>query len=470
MAQQESVNNTDNLEYLNLTLKEICNVTNSVKHSLTNLEAFVTEVVINSKEIKPGSLFVAIEGLNHDGHNYIQEAFEKGAVAALVCAESSNIKPNSTHLIYVDDTVKALGDIAKYYRKKFNIPVIAVTGSNGKTTIKEMLRSIFAYQLKPENVLASSDNFNNHLGLPLSILKLRPSHKVAIFEMGMSDFGEISYLTHLASPTIAAVNNVLRAHIEAFDGLMGIAKAKGEIYSGLAENSIACININEPMHKVWFEMVPRLAKIIEYGNNKTSYYFEYDEVNQNALFVTPQGRVTIKLKVLGIHNYNNALTALILAMESGCSLENITKGLIEFPGFKQRLEQKTAFNGALIIDDTYNANPDSTKAAILTLKHFPKPHWFILGDLKGLGEEAPNYHLEVANYLNEHKIEKLLTIGELTKFAHNGFKGAKEHFDTQEQIVEYCLNNLPVNATLLIKGSRTMALENVVNKLLIKNI
>ena len=455
-------------------------------------DLIIRDVVIDSREAKPGSLFVAIIGENLDGHDYVEAAFANGASAALVHLRYAgrNAQPltpeerrASTRIprgvIYVEDTVKALGLLARSYRQQFNIPIVGITGSNGKTTTKEMLKSICNQEFGEQHVLATAGNLNNHLGLPLTLLKLNDEHKVAIIEMGMNHAGELDYLTNIAKPTIAVVGNVMLAHAGFFNDINDIAKAKGEIYHGLVDDGIACVNLTVVEHDMWLQdLHNKKVKVVPYGTEQSGYYIqsdinmdsslphESDRQNDNAhnafTLVTPLGSAKIELQILGKHNQSNALTAATLAINMGCSLKSIIVGLSMYTGYKGRLERKKAFNGALIIDDTYNANPESVKAAILAIQNLPKPHWFIFADLKELGKFANDAHKEIGEFAATHGIDLLLTYGELANTAGDMFTGEQLHFKTREDIVEYCLHNLPAPATLLLKGSNSMGLDKVV--------
>ena len=445
---------------MNLSLKEVASMCGGVLSSDSNPLQLIINVVIDSREVVFGTLFVAIKGEKQDGHDYVAACFSQGAAAALVSVGESINLPN---LIYVDDTVKALGLLAHNYRLKFNIPLVGITGSNGKTTVKEMLKSICEREFGKQHVLATTGNLNNHLGVPLTLLKLNPEHKVAIIEMGMNHAGELTYLSNLAKPSIAVVNNVLLAHAGFFADLNDIAKAKGEIYSGLGSDGIACINQASPFAHLWHH---HPAKTISFATPGSICYLSHSGSNGEITLTTSAGEITTNLQVLGEHNKANAVTAVTLALLLNCNLYNISQGLASYTGYKGRLEKKTAFNDALIIDDSYNANPDSVKAAILAISELPKPHWFIFADLKELGKFTDPAHEEIGLFAANNGIDYLLTVGELSKTTNSVFKGSKMHFESNQDIVEYCKENLPKGATLLVKGSNSMHLAQVVAKLI----
>jgi UDP-N-acetylmuramoyl-tripeptide--D-alanyl-D-alanine ligase len=458
---------------MSLTCDQIAKMCDGKLSNNSDLGILVNNVVIDSRIVKQGSLFVAIVGENQDGHNYVTNALNNGAVVAIVNEDSNLQLPN---LIRVKDTTLALGKLASNYRKRFEIPVVAITGSNGKTTVKEMLNSICCEFFGADYVLSTTGNLNNHLGVPLTILGLEEKHKVAILEMGMNHAGELDYLSNLAKPTIAVVNNVLWAHAGFFKNLDGIALAKSEIYNGLEDGGIACIDKNLSYATIWAgNLASRKINLSFYGSRDTDCYLDKDSNIEITIINTNIGRIETKLKVLGEHNQKNAVTATNIAIKLGCDIKSISKGLASYLGYKGRLEQKLAFNGATIIDDSYNANPDSVKAAILAIKPFPTPHWFILGDLNELGEFTKAKHMEVGIFAKEHGIEKLLTVGEFGNISGHGYINAVDckannhnwhHFDNIEEITEYCRKFLPSKATLLIKGSNSMQLWQIADKLL----
>lgn len=448
---------------MQLSLREIAIKSGGTLSPGSDPDLLLKHVVIDSRKVTVGTLFVALSGETHNGHDFV-ESILNNQTAALVNRDKHLNLPN---LIYVDDTIKALGDLARNYRLQFNIPIVGITGSNGKTTVKEMLKCICIKEFGNDYVLSTSGNFNNHLGMPLTLLNLENTHKVAIIEMGMNHALELAYLTQIAKPTIAVVNNAMLAHAGFFNDLSDIARAKGEIYTGLVKNGTACVNLADPSHQLWLDQLQSQAvKVFTYGGHGSECYLKTSSDLDITTILCRSGEINAKLQVLGEHNKKNALTATALALNLGCSLQNIATGLSSYKGYSRRLEQKLAFNGALIIDDSYNANPSSVKAAILAIKHLPKPHWFIFGDLGELGKFSKFEHEEIGTFAKDNGIDVLLTIGELSKISSNNFKGTKLHFANKQDVVEYCIKNLPKAATLLVKGSNSMALDQVINKLI----
>ncbi len=437
----------------------------------------IDHITIDSRQVRGGSLFVALPGAQVDGHQYVAAVVASGKNAALVAADykfdhdgllnSNSAAENFLNLIRVKDPAIALGVLAAAYRQQFNLPLVAITGSNGKTTVKEMLRAICNLHFGEQQVLATWGNLNNHLGVPLTLLQLKEQHQVAIVELGMNHAGEIDYLSKMVQPTIAAINNVLTAHLGNLGSVANIAKAKGEIYNGLDSKGLACVDLSCEFAASWIKGLQlRQVPVMTFGATTSSCYLQAID-NHGGHFVTPSGPLTIQLQVLGKHNYLNALTVIVLALNLGCSLAQIKQGLEAYTGYKGRLEVKPAFNGGLIIDDSYNANPDSVKAALQALAELPKPYWFILADLKELGDQEIKLHQQIGEVCNQAKINKLLTIGPLAAYAAQCFNGDKIHFKSNQECVEYCRAQLPSKVTLLIKGSNSMRLCEITAALML---
>ena len=418
----------------------------------------------------PQSLFVAIVGDNNNGHNFIQSSFDNGANSAIVNHTHDVMYPNC---IIVEDTTLALGLLAKNYRNTFtNIPIVAITGSNGKTTIKEMLKKVCEVEFGEEHVLASKNSFNNQWGVPLTILQIRPTHKVVILEMGMNHHGELHYLSEIAHPTIATVNNVLLSHVGFFKDLTDIAHAKGEIYDGIHGDNVALINTQVPYHTMWVaNLRQRNCKMVRFGSDGELCYLQNVDDDGNINIMTKNGEVKFKLNVLGDHNIYNSVTVLALSILIGCSISSIESGLKQYTPYSHRMEKFSAFNGAIIIDDSYNGNPDSVKSAILAVAKLPKPLWMVFGDLGELGAYTESEHIKLGEFMHSHHVDNLLTIGQYTLLTGNkyiectGDINSWCHFESIDNIVQYCKSNLPENATLLVKGSNSMQLWQVVNQL-----
>lgn len=419
----------------------------------------------DSRDIEVGQLFVALKGANFDGNAFAADAIKKGAAAALVSDASTNVAP----ALLVADTHLALGQLAKYWRGKFTAPLVAVTGSNGKTTTKEMLTSVLSAAAgSSDKVHATYGNLNNDIGLPLTLLKIREQHRYVVAEMGMNHLGEIDYLTHLASPNVAVINNANTAHIGELGSRENIAKAKGEIFSGLADGGIAVINADSDFADYWKTLNPN-RKIVTFAlENAADVTASYQE--QAGLSViqltTPSGQTSFELKVEGVHNISNALAAAASAYALGISNADIAAGLRNFGGVYARLERKAALNGAVLIDDTYNANPDSMRAAIDVMANQSGEKLLVLGDMGELGADAKAMHFEIGAYAKAAGLNTLYCLGEMSMAMVEGFGAGAEHFVTVEAIAQKVTSQLNDNTTVLVKGSRFMRMERVVNLLL----
>jgi UDP-N-acetylmuramoyl-tripeptide--D-alanyl-D-alanine ligase len=446
---------------MNISLKDIAQMCKGKLSKGSNENLLVKKIVKDNREDLKDALFIAIKGAKFDGHNFIVEVLSNGAIAALSAKKIE--RPN---IIYVDNTEIALLELAHNYRKLFKIPVVAITGSNGKTTVKNMLNSICCDQYGIEAIHATTGNLNNYIGMPLTLLAIEPKHKIAIIEIGISVPDEMLVLSQTANPTLAVVNNANLNHAQFFKNVEHIASEKGQIYRGITDkHGVALINQLSPFASMWSKNVVGI-KQVKYGLEGSLCYLKYYDANGKIVIGTNYGDIECQLKLLGEHNYYNALTATALALELNCNLKHIKAGLEQYTGYKSRLERKKAFNGALIIDDTYNASLESVKAAIKTIENLPKPHWFIFGDCLDLGEFSQDVHEKIAQVANLSKIDCLITVGKASNFTHNKFNGNKLHFNHNQDIVKYCKENLPANATLLVKGSHSMNLIEIVDKLI----
>jgi UDP-N-acetylmuramoyl-tripeptide--D-alanyl-D-alanine ligase len=419
-------------------------------------DATFHRVVIDSRQVAPGDLFVALRGENFDGHDFIDAVFAAGAAAVMV--DKDYAKP-VTGLV-VENTEKALGLLGEYWRNQQDVKVLALTGSSGKTTVKEMLSSILRHQFGAEKVLATQGNLNNHLGVPLTLLSLKPEHQFAVVEMGMNHLGEIRYLTHLAHPDVALINNAQEAHLEMLGSVAGVAKAKAEIYEGLGENGVAIINQDDPQHALWQQTPhPQLF----FGLSAGDVYAKNVELSilgSTFTLVLPTGEAVVTLSAPGEHNVRNALAAAAMAYTQGLSAADIAAGLATFVGVKGRLFQQKAFNGAMVIDDTYNANPASMRAAIDVLARFSSPKILVLGDFGEIGEDGKAWHQKIGAYAKEQNIDMLFALGESMAFAVEVFGG--RHFASAEALVAALREVMTPETTVLIKGSRFMKMERIV--------
>ncbi len=415
----------------------------------------------DSRAIKKGQLFVALKGENFDGHEYAAQSLEQGASAVLV-SKASNASP----AVVVEDTRLALGDLASHWRAKFDMPVVAITGSNGKTTVKEMLAAILKVATADDaSVLATQGNLNNDIGLPMTMLNLGKQHRYAVLEMGMNHTGELSYLSNLAKPNVALVNNAGTAHIGELGSLEAIANAKGEIFEGLADGGTAIINADDVFANLWKNLASKHQQVTFGLKAKADVTAKYElhAASSDLELIAPNGTVKFTLPAPGLHNVSNALAAASAALALNVLLENIATGLSNFAGVKGRLQTKQGFAGAKVIDDTYNANPMSMKAAIDVLKVSAGQRIFVMGDMAELGADAASMHAEIGAYAKTAGIEKFYALGELTKNAVTSFGANAMHFETIEALAESLKNMMNAETTVLVKGSRSMRMERVVD-------
>ncbi len=428
----------------------------------------VESVGIDSRQIAKGQLFVAIKGENFNGNNFASEAIAQGAAAALVSELSGNVRP----LILVKNTRIALGELARYWRKKMHFPVVAITGSNGKTTVKEMVASILT--VAKGSVLFTKGNLNNDIGVPLSLLNMRDKHAYAVIEMGMNHLGEIRYLTKIACPQVALVNNAGVAHIGELGSREAIAEAKGEIYEGLADDGIAIINANDRFADYW-KSLNQTRKIITFGLDVDADVCAKYETQNNHITMqlkTPEGTTQLNLGLQGKHNASNVLAASAVAVALGIPNSKIVQGLHQFHSVQGRLNLLAGYHDAIVIDDTYNANPDSMHVAIDVLasqsSNQKKALIFVMGDMGELGADAESMHVEIGEYAKQKGITSLFSFGELSQLASTAFGAHAQHFNSLEALVDAVKATMSVDACVLVKGSRFMRMERVVNAI-IKN-
>lgn len=440
----------------------------AIKAKLIGADAMFASVGADSRNIRQDQLFVALKGENFDGHSFANQAIAEGAAGVLVADGTLSVEP----ALVVQDTYKGLGELAAYWRGKFTMPLAAITGSNGKTTVKEMLASILRAATKnPDQVLATEGNLNNHIGLPLTLLKLRPQHRYAVAEMGMNHSGEISYLSKIGKPTVALINNAGSAHVGELGSFEAIAKAKGEIFDGLAAEGIAVINADDNFAPLWKTLAAG-HKTITFGlKNKADVSATY-QLQANASFLdiaTPQGAIRAHLLTPGLHNVLNALAATAAAQAMGAPLAAIAIGLESYAGVKGRLQPLAGLNGALVIDDSYNANPMSMKAAIDVLMAKPGKKILVLGDMGELGENAAELHAEIGAYAQAAGVDALLTLGNLSESMTKVFDAEKDtrakHYLSVSTLTADLIKQMQPDTTVLVKGSRFMAMERVVNEI-----
>lgn len=432
----------------------------ATKGKVLGADVEINSVGTDSRAIESGQLFVALKGENFDGHDYAAQSLQQGACAVMVSQEVAG------PAVLVKDTRLALGDLSAYWRNKFSMPVVAITGSNGKTTVKEMLASILKVAAGDDaKVLATQGNLNNDIGLPLTMLKIEQQHEYAVLEMGMNHRGEIRYLTKLAKPNVALVNNAGSAHIGELGSYEAIAEAKGEIFEGLAKDGIAIINADDVFADFWKKLAAQ-NKQMTFGLNQqanVSARYQLNVMNSNIEMTTPIGNVNFDLPAPGEHNVRNALAAATAALALNVPLNKIAEGLTHFAGVKGRLQSKAGFAGAKVIDDTYNANPLSMKAAIDVLAGNQGTRIFVMGDMAELGDDAAEMHAEIGAYAKAAKIQTFYALGQLTPEATKAFGASGKHFESVETLVDALRKEMNSNVTVLVKGSRSARMERVVD-------
>ncbi|MDD3528882.1 MAG: UDP-N-acetylmuramoyl-tripeptide--D-alanyl-D-alanine ligase [Gallionellaceae bacterium] len=421
-------------------------------------------VSTDSRNLPAGALFVALRGPRFDGHAYAAAALARGAAAVMVEASAGlDVAP----AIVVRDSRLALGRLAAWHRSQMPARVVAITGSNGKTTVKEMLAAMLAAHVGPDSVLATRGNLNNDIGMPLTLLGLTPAHRYAVLEMGMNHPGEIEYLSRLARPDVALVNNALRAHLEGLGSVEAVARAKGEIYGGLKPDGIALVNADAVHAGLWHEMAAG-RRVVSFGVAAGDVRADYRLLGYGAELTlhTPAGDIAATLHVPGLHNVRNAVAAAAAAWVLDVPAAAIAAGLEAFAGVKGRLQVHPCILGAQLIDDTYNANPDSVAAAIAVLAAQQGRRILVLGDMGELGTETAALHREIGTAARQAGIDRLLCLGEFSAQAAAAFGPGAMHFERIEELLAEIEVALGPDTTVLVKGSRFMQMERVVQSFL----
>jgi len=422
-------------------------------------------VATDTRVLGQGDLFVALKGERFDGHDFVGLARERGAVAAIVAADQAHALPGNR--IAVADPLVALGRLAAHWRAQFTLPVIAIVGSNGKTTVKEMLAAILRARHGTENVLATRGNFNNAIGLPLTILGLRENHAVAVIEVGMNHPGETAELAAIAQPTVAVINNAQREHQEFMKSVADVAEEHAAIVRALPADGLAVLNADDLYVDVWRAAARERSglRVVDFAIDApaaTQLLDAAGDGGETIVFTTPQGDATVRLSALGLHNVSNALAAASAALAVGTPIATVVRGLEAFRPVAGRLVPLTSTVGAAVIDDTYNANPDSVEAAIDVLAAAPAPRWLVLGDMGEVGESGPRFHDEIGAYARAAGIERLFAVGALTVATVAAFGAGAQHFSSVEALAEHVAKIAAADATVLVKGSRFMRMERVV--------
>ncbi|KPJ67322.1 MAG: hypothetical protein AMJ43_05585 [Coxiella sp. DG_40] len=430
--------------------------------NLSDIENFQA-ISIDTRTLQPGDIFVALNGNNFDGHDFVEEAERKGAIAAVV---SRDVNCNLT-LIKTDNTFYALGRLAALRRQQVTIPVIAITGSCGKTTTKTMLASILNIC---GNTLMTQENLNNNIGVPLTLLRLTPEHDFAVIEIGANQVEEIAYSAELTHPNVAVITNAAPVHLQGFSNVDGVAKVKADILQGLAEDGIALLNADDEYFDYWRSLLKEkqnyLSFAIHHKANITATNITNVQNTTSFILHTPLNEQSIQLPVIGEHNVMNALAAAAAAFAVKTSLSAIKIGLETMQPVTRRMLYKSGRNHSIIIDDSYNANPRSMDAAMRVLMQNPGKKILVVGDMAELGDLTEQYHCELGVKARTLGIDQLYAIGKYTLFTVETFRGKAYHFKTHNELIAAVSDLLEPQVTVLIKGSKVNRMWEIVDALL----
>ncbi len=421
------------------------------------------DVCTDSRTLKKGDLFVALRGERYDGHDFVAQAAAAGAVAAMV--DHAYVAVNAgLPVVAVNDTTVALAELAAHWRRQFPIPLIAVVGSNGKTTVKEMIAACLRAHFGDAAVLATRGNLNNHIGLPLTLLALRAAHRAAVVEVGMNHPGETAQLAALAAPTIAVINNAQREHQEFMRSVADVAVEHASLIAALPAEGVVVINADDAHAGVW-RNAAGARRMRDFGLQQTAAVraqYRMQAASVRLEVSTPEEQVAFELPLAGEHNARNALAAIAAATAAGASLAACAKALARFVAVKGRLQIKTGRRGSMLIDDTYNANPDSVRAAIDVLALTPGRKLLVLGDMGEVGDQGVAFHEEVGIYARDAGIDGLYALGELAAGTARAFGTGARHYLGIEDLLADVEAALDPQTALLVKGSRFMQMERVV--------
>jgi len=422
------------------------------------------ELVIDSRVCRAGDLFAALGGERVDGHQFVEDAVAHGAAGALVQRE----QPVALPQIMVDSVEGAMARAAGRARAAFAGPVIGVAGSNGKTTTKEMLAAILA---QGGECLATRGNLNNHLGVPMTLLRLRPKHASAVIEMGANRAGDVAQLVQIARPTVGLITNAGAEHLEGFGTLEAVARAEGEMVATLPPAASAILNADDPFVSLW--RASTQAAVVTFGLTREAQFraeglhLSVDAAGFCSVFtlLSPQGRCEIRLALAGEHNVRNALGAAAAAASAGASLEHIRAGLAAMRAVKGRLQLRRRRGGAWLIDDSYNANPSSVRVGLEVLRDMPGRRWLVLGDMAELGETSAQSHRELGELARAMGVERLYAFGSLAALAAESFGAGAQAYQDIQALTRTLESALAPDVCLLVKGSRVNRLERIVDAL-----
>ena len=418
--------------------------------------AWIDAVSTDSRKVKAGNLFVALRGERFDGHEYLNEAYRKGARATMVETAVGTQYPQ----VLVQDTERALGQLSAFWRGSFHMPLVAVTGSCGKTTVKEMIGNILTCKAE---TLVSQGNFNNAIGLPLSLLKLKKKHQFAVVEIGMNQIGEIEHLSKLASPTVAVITNAGPAHLKFLNSVDQVATEKGSIVSGVNDSGVVVLNHDDRYFDFWKESAaPR--SVISFGFTDKADVSGSCQLNESGASIsmkTPIGSMVGNISLIGAHNVSNALAATAAAIGLNVSKRCILQGLAKMSAIKGRLQIRRHKYGGRLIDDTYNANPASAEAAIRILSKIKGDRRLVVGDMFELGPDRIRFHQEIGRCARDAGIGRLYCVGNLSEFTAKAFGRGASYYQSKQELLSDLELQIDADTTLLVKGSRGMRMEKI---------
>ena len=445
---------------INMQLSEAAKITGA---ELYGRDVMFRGCCSDSRKIRMGEMFIALRGEHYDGHQFIDSAAKHGASSFLL----ETFPENKISGIKVGNARKAMGLLAQAWRKRFDIPLVAVTGSNGKTTVKQMLSRILSQQASAHSTMG---NLNNDIGVPLTLFGIGKEHGYAVIEMGANHPNEIEWLAKISQPNVAVITQCAPAHLEGFGTIEGVAKAKAEVFSSLGKDGTAIINADDRYADFWKQCSVESNQITFGISNSADLRAEniecdYDSFKTSFDLVTAKGSTAITLSLPGHHNVMNAIAAAACAYALNISGEHIRNGLQSMQAVKGRMQFKKGLKGMRIIDDTYNANPASLQAALTVLSQCKRRKWVALGDMNELGDQSRFFHAEFGREAGKAGVEKLFTLGELSKYASDSFGKGAIHSDSHSVLTGLLDRCADSNVVILIKGSRAMRMERIVNAL-----
>ncbi len=433
----------------------------SMQGTLSGTDRVFDGVSTDTRSLKSGELFVALKGPNFDGNSYVKQAMELGAAGAVVSADVGS----SLSQIRVPDTRLALGSLGAAWRRQQSAVVIGITGSNGKTTLKELTAACLASEA---STLATEGNLNNDIGMPLMLTRIEPTHRFAVIEMGANHAGEIGYLTALAEPDVVAITNAGEAHLEGFGSVKGVSRAKGEILCGTSRPGVAVLNADDQYFDYWKSLVADVD-VVSFGIDRvadiSAGHIRADSAGSSFEIRVYGHPIEVRLSLPGLHNVRNACAAAAIASAVGIAPEQIQTALERVRPVSGRLQPLDGLNGSTLFDDSYNANPKSVAAAAEFLAGLKGQSWLVLGDMGELGEDSDRLHYEVGEAVSRAGVDRLFATGDLSRSAAEAFGDRGFWFDEIDALIDALTDTVTADVNVLVKGSRFMRMERVVHAL-----